>query len=257
MYLNPIGALFFNAMFVIIIPLVFLSLTNAITSTREIQRLGKILGSTLVVFILTATVIACLSYFVVSVYNPFIDMDTRGMTHLMKETVTPEKRSFGEVLAQTFTVDEFIDLFNKLNLLPLIIFSLFCGIAITLVGEPAELIVAVLKAANVVVMKLVEILMKVSPIGLGCYFAYTIGNLGSQILGRYMSALVLYLLITVIYYVGMFSFYVVLAGGKVGVSGFWQKILAPSLTALSTSSSAACIPVNLVAEKNGCTKRYC
>jgi len=64
-----------------------------------------------------------------------------------------------------------------------------------------------------------------------------------------MNALVLYLLITVIYYFGMFSFYAFLAGGKVGVSVFWQNILAPSLTALGTSSSAACIPVNLVAAK--------
>ncbi|MHC5228494.1 dicarboxylate/amino acid:cation symporter [Enterococcus sp. LJL99] len=248
-YLKPIGDIFLNAMFVLIVPLVFLSLTNAIIGTKEIQRLGKILITTLLVFFMTAVVIAFVSYFVVSIYNPFEGMDTSGMKQLMGEVTQPEKRSFGEVIVQTFTVDDFLKLFDKANLLPLIIFSLFFGVAITLVGKPAEPLANLLKSANEVIMKLVELLMKVAPLGLGSYFAYTIGSLGTQILGGYINSLLLYLVITVIYFFGVFSFYAFIAGGKKGVQVFWKNIMAPALTAMGTSSSAASIPVNLIATK--------
>jgi len=182
-------------------------------------------------------------------YNPFANIDISSMNPLLGETVQEESRNFGELVVQTFTVSDFIDLFNKSNLLPLILFSLFFGTAITLVGKPAEPLRQVLYAANEVVMKLVELLMKVAPIGLGCYFAYTISSLGPQIIGGYIHSLVLYILITLLYYFGMFSLYAFLAGGKRGVQVFWQNILEPSLTALGTSSSAASIPANLIATK--------
>ncbi|MGX7198053.1 dicarboxylate/amino acid:cation symporter [Enterococcus olivae] len=248
-YLKPIGDIFLNAMFVIIVPLVFLSMINAVTRTKGVQRLGKILITTLLVFVSTAVVIALLSYLIVFIYNPFANIDPSSMLPLMGEVTQEESRSFGELFVQTFTVSDFIELFNKSNLLPLIIFSLFFGTAITLVGKPAEPLRKVLSAANEVVMKLVELLMLFAPIGLGCYFAYTIGSLGPQIIGGYIQSLILYILITIIYYFGMFSLYAFLAGGKLGVKVFWQNILEPSLTALGTSSSAASIPANLIATK--------
>lgn len=248
-YLKPVGDIFLNAMFVLIVPLVFLSLINAITSTKEIQRLGKILVTTLLVFLFTAVVSAVLSYAIVYFYNPFANIDTSSLSQLVSEVTQEESKGLGDLIVQTVTVSNFLDLFNKSNLLPLIIFSLFFGAAITLVGKPAEPLRNVLSSANTVIMKLVEMLMKVAPIGLGCYFAYTIGSLGPQIIGGYVHSLILYILITVIYYFGIFSLYAFFAGGKLGLNVFWKNVLEPSLTALGTASSAASIPANLIATK--------
>lgn len=248
-YLKPVGDIFLNAMFVLIVPLVFLSLINAITSTKEIQRLGKILVTTLLVFLFTAVVSAVLSYAIVYFYNPFANIDTSSLSQLVSEVTQEESKGLGDLIVQTVTVSNFLDLFNKSNLLPLIIFSLFFGAAITLVGKPAEPLRNVLSSANAVIMKLVEMLMKVAPIGLGCYFAYTIGSLGPQIIGGYVHSLILYILITIIYYFGIFSLYAFFAGGKLGLNVFWKNVLEPSLTALGTASSAASIPANLIATK--------
>lgn len=92
--------------------------------------------------------------------------------------------------------------------------------------------------------------MYYAPIGLGCYFASVIGELGTQILSGYVTAFLLYLGITVIYYFGFYTIYAYLAGGKDGISIFWKNAVGPTVTAVATCSSAACIPVNLVSAKN-------
>jgi Na+/H+-dicarboxylate symporter len=87
--------------------------------------------------------------------------------------------------------------------------------------------------------------MYYAPIGLGCYFASVVGQLGPQILQGYLKSFVLYLILTVICYFGLFTLYAFLAGGREGIKSFWKNAATPSITALATCSSAACIPVNL------------
>ena len=94
-------------------------------------------------------------------------------------------------------------------------------------------------------MKFVDIIMYYAPIGLGCYFASVIGQLGTQILQGYLRVFVLYLLLSVILYFGILTIYAFLAGGREGISIYWKNAITPSITALATCSSAACIPVNL------------
>lgn len=98
-------------------------------------------------------------------------------------------------------------------------------------------------------MKMVQIIMYYAPIGLGCYFAVIIGELGPQILEGYLRAFLLYLVVAIVYYFGFFTLYAFFAAGKDGVKTFWKNAVAPSITAIATCSSAACIPVNLTAVK--------
>lgn len=94
-------------------------------------------------------------------------------------------------------------------------------------------------------MKMVQLIMYYAPIGLGCYFASVIGTLGAKIIGGYARSFVLYLVIAVLYYIVFFTLYAFIAGGKAGVKIYWKNIATPSITAIATCSSAACIPVNL------------
>lgn len=96
-------------------------------------------------------------------------------------------------------------------------------------------------------MKIVGFVMYYAPIGLGCYFATIIGELGPQILGGYVRVFVLYLVLTLIYFFGFFTLYAFAAGGKDGVKVFWKNAITPSVSAIATCSSAACIPINLAA----------
>jgi Na+/H+-dicarboxylate symporter len=154
-----------------------------------------------------------------------------------------------EIFVNTFTVSDFQLLFTKSNLLPLIIFSVFFGLATAFSGEKAKPVADLLNAATNVIIKMMGIIMMAAPIGLGCYFADTVGKLGGQILNGYMHVFILYLLLTVFSFVVLNSLYVFLAGGKQGFITFWKNMATPSLMAIATSSSAACIPVNIEASK--------
>lgn len=165
------------------------------------------------------------------------------------EKVDTEKVGLLQQLVNTVTVSDFKDLLSKANMLQLIIFSILVGIATAMAGEIAKPIAIFTQAGAAVMMKLVNLIMKLAPIGLGCYFATVIGELGPQILSGYAKVFVLYIILAAICYAGIFTLYAYIAGGKQGVEVFWKNAIAPTVTALATCSSAASIPVNLDASK--------
>jgi Na+/H+-dicarboxylate symporter len=252
--LKPFGDLFLNLMFMVIIPLVFFSVTSAIANMKGMKRLGKIMASTFVVFICTALAASVIGFIGALIVNP-----ARGIDYsALKKIVTAGGGAADKVkqvgllqqIVNTLTVSDFVSLFSKSNMLQIIVFSVLFGISTSALGEKAEPVAKFLEAASNVMMKMVKIIMYYAPIGLGCYFAAVIGSLGPQILQGYLRVFLLYIVISVIYYFGFFSFYAFLAGGRIGIKTFWRNAVAPTITALATCSSAASIPVNLE-----CTKK--
>jgi Na+/H+-dicarboxylate symporter len=250
---KPFGDLFLNLMFMIIVPLVFFSIAAAIANMNGMKRLGKIMGSIFLVFILTALISSVIGFSGTLIINPLEGTDTSLIEQLMSsssvEQLAQEDVTFLEQLVNTFTVSDFQLLFSKSNMLQLIVFSLLFGLATAMVGERAKPVSNLLTAGSAVMMKMVSIIMYYAPIGLGCYFAAIIGELGPQILEGYLRAFVLYLIIAIIYYFGFFTLYAFIAGGREGIKVFWKNAITPSITAIATCSSAACIPVNLDAVK--------
>ncbi|MHC0038825.1 dicarboxylate/amino acid:cation symporter [Pseudoneobacillus sp. C159] len=246
---KPFGDLFLNLMFMIIVPLVFFSIASAISNMNGMKRLGKIMGGILVVFLVTASIAAVLGLLGASIIKPLETTDVEAIKAMMSgsESTDQEPISFLSQLVSTFTVPDFHLLLSKSNMLQLIMFSLLFGISTALAGEKAKPVANFLSAGTAVMMKMVSIVMYYAPIGLGCYFAAVIGELGPQILEGYARAFVLYLVLTLIYYFGFFTLYAFIAGGKKGVKLFWKNAITPSVTAIATCSSAACIPVNLAA----------
>lgn len=252
--LKPFGDLFLNLMFTIIVPLVFFSVTSAIGNMTGMKRLGKIISNIFLVFFLTAMIAAIIGYIGALIWNPTMGVEVSAIKKLMvgAEEVSKETQNLTLLghLVKTFTVTDFMQLFSKGNMLQLIVFSVIFGVSIALVGEKAKPMANFVSAGASVMMKMVSIIMYYAPIGLGCYFATVIGELGPQILEGYLRAFILYLGLSAIYYFGFFTFYAFLAGGKDGIKIFWRNVIAPSVTAIATCSSAACIPINLQAAKN-------
>lgn len=253
--LKPFGDLFLNLLFMIIVPMVFFSIASAIASMGgEMKRLGKIMGSILLVFIATALIASVLGLAVALIMNP-----TEGINYASLQSVVQADPGSGdkvkqagvlEQLVKTFTVPDFSALLSKAHILPLIVLAALTGLATAMSGETAKPVAAFLAAATQVMMKIVQLVMYYAPIGLGAYFANVVGELGTQILEGYLKIFITYLVLTAIYYFGFFTFYAYVAAGKQGIHTFWRHALAPSVTALATCSSAASIPVNLVAAKN-------
>ena len=248
---KPVGELFLNLLFMTLVPLVFFSVASAIANMGEMKRLGNILKSIIIVFLITAIVSGIITLVGVLIFNPTKGLNSQMFESLMQtaEVTTAEQVGVLQQLVNTVTVPDFYNLLSKSNMLQLILFSIVFGIATAMVGEKGKIIASFLQAGSDVMMKIIDLVMKVAPLGLGCYFASIVGELGPQIISGYARSFVLYLILTVIFYFGLFSIYAFIAGGKEGVKIYWANIIPPTVTSLATCSSAASIPVNLDASK--------
>lgn len=252
--LEPFGQIFLNLMFTIIVPLVFFSVASAIANMGSMNRLGKIIGNVTIVFIGTALIAGILAIIGTLIFNPTEGLKSEVIKTFLsqsdaKVSNSTEKIALSQQLVKTITVGDFSALLSKSNMLQLILFSTLFGLSTALVGEKAVIVRNFLSSATVVMMKMVDIIMYYAPIGLGCYFASVVGQLGTQILEGYLKVFLLYGGLTLIYYFGIFSLYSYLSAGKSGFRSFWKNALSPTITALATCSSAASIPVNLEATK--------
>ncbi|WHY32357.1 dicarboxylate/amino acid:cation symporter [Cytobacillus firmus] len=247
---KPFGDLFLNLLFMIIVPLVFFSIASSLANMSGMKRLGKIMAGIFTVFFITAVISAILGFIGISIVDPLKNTDVSAIKSIMTEAaIDPEAEevTFLGQLVQAFTVPDFQMLFSKNNMLQLIVFSILFGLATAMSGEKGKPIANLLSSGSAVMMKIVGFVMYYAPIGLGCYFATIIGELGPQILGGYVRVFVLYLVLTLIYFFGFFTLYAFAAGGKDGVKVFWKNAITPSVSAIATCSSAACIPINLAA----------
>lgn len=242
--IKPFGDIFINLLFMVVVPLVFFSISSAIANMDSIKRLGKIMGSMITIFFITG-IIASVFMLIAVVLFP-----VGGGTDIA--LITPEdteQLTLAEQLVSTFTVPDFVDLFSRTNMLALIIFSTLIGLATSLTGEAGRPFAKFLISGSEVFMKLVQLVMYYAPIGLGAYFATLVGEFGTDLIGDYAKAVIVFYPVSILYFAIGFTLYAFLAGGRRGVSRFWKNILAPAATALGTGSSIASMPINLDAAK--------
>ena len=236
--LRPVGTLFLNLVFVLVVPLVFFSVARSMIVMRGSGVIGKVLGIALGVFLFMSLVAGVFSYGLMSIWNPFAEVEGRGG---MASGFIGEGMNWGDALVGAISVNDFPLLFSREHLLPLIVFSALFGLAVAALGEKASVIGRFVHEGEAVVMKMMGIVMKLAPIGIGCYFADTIGQLGGSIVGDYLkiflvvcaACAVVYLLFNTLY-----ALFCKLPSGK-----FWKEMIAPSVTAVGTCSSAACMGV--------------
>ena len=253
--LSPLGDLFLNLLLVIIIPLIFLNITTAISKMKQPKRIGKIIGSVLLVFVITS-VIAVLIGFASTYFIKLVNTeDGEKIKASLEEVTTTEETdseddmTIADRTVKLLTVNDFSKLFSKDNIIALLVFSIIVGIAINMSGENGEPFRKVLESANSVMENIVKIIMYYAPIGLGCYMASFIGTFGTSIAVGYLKTFLVYLAIAILYYFIMYSIYAFIAGGKKGFKAFWKHVIPATVTAMGTCSSAACIPINIESTK--------
>ena len=254
--LSPLGDLFLNLLLVIIVPLIFLNITTAISKMKQPKRLGKIIGSIILVFVITS-IIAVLVGFASTYFVKLINTeDGEQIRATLQETedtssddTSEEEMTIADRTVKLLTVNDFSKLLSKDNIIALLVFSIIVGIAINMSGEKGEPVRQILESANNIMENIVKIIMYYAPIGLGCYMAAFIGSFGTSIAVGYLKTFLVYLVVTVLYYFVMYSLYAFIAGGKNGVKAFWKNVIPATITAMGTCSSAACIPINIESTK--------
>lgn len=239
--LKPFGDVFLNLLFTAVVPVVFFSISSAVSGMSDMRRLRRILIWMIVIFVVTGLVSAFLMIAAVKAYPPYLK------TLPQITTSAPAQPSTAVNFVQAFTVSDFADILSKKTILALIVFSLLVGLAASGAGEAGKPFVNLLASGNEVMMKLISLIMLYAPVGLGAYFAYLTGVFGPDLFGTYLRAVLLYYSLSAVYFLAGFTFYAWAGGGMKGVRIFWTNIWPAALTALATGSSLATIPANLQA----------
>lgn len=243
--LKPLGDLFLNLMFCIVIPLVFVSISSAIGNMVNMKRLGKILIYLLTVFVVTGMIASVLVLFTVSIFPP-----AQGTNLVMQAGEMQKAGSMGKLIVDAISVNDFPALLSRTHMLALIIFSILFGFCVACNGGADSPVGRLLDNLSKIVMKMVDIIMLYAPIGLGAYFASLIGEVGASLIGDYSRALLIYFPLCALYFSIAFPCYAFFAGGMDGVKQMFKYILPPTTTSLATQSSIATLPVNLEAARN-------
>ncbi|CDA52277.1 predicted Na+/H+-dicarboxylate symporter [Clostridium sp. CAG:533] len=242
--LEPLGTLFINMLLVVVVPLIFLSITTSIGKIDKPKRVGKILRSIIIAFVFTSLVSVVIG--LTSLKIRLVDSgDAKKITALLDEsTEVSDDASVLDKLVNSVSTNDFVNLLSKNSILALIVISILSGLAINKSGEKGKSFLKVLDSAYEVLQNLIKILMYYAPIGLGCYFASFTGTFGASVTQGFVKMLVIYTILVLFVYFVIYSLYAYMAAGKIGVKKYWANIIPASVTALSTCSSAASIPVN-------------
>lgn len=252
--LSPFGDIFLNLMFIVIVPLIFLSITTAIYKMKQPKRLGKIMTTIVIMFIITSIVavfIGVLTTYSFKLVKPEDGTAIKDSLSSDEEKTSDDEKdkTILDRTVETITVNDFSKLMSKSNIIALIVASILFGIAMLMAGEKAEPVAKFLDSANEILMQFIKIIMYYAPIGLGCYFASLIGTFGSSIALGYAKTFIWYTVVALLFYTVMYSIYAIIAGGKSGLRSFWKNILPVTVTALGTCSSAASMPINIETAK--------
>ncbi len=248
--LKPLGTVFINLMFCIVVPMVFASIGGSVATMKSRKRAGKIMGTTIATFVVTGAIAAVIMYFIMKIFPPVLvpwsDIPTEAVG---------DHASMADMIVNFFTVSDFSGLLSRRAMLPLIVFSILFGFGVNLGPGPDSLIAQFLVSLSEAMMKVVQIITYYAPIAFFGFFADLVATYGPQITESYGRALAVYYPLCFIYIFTAFPLFAWFGGGKGAVKEMFHHIVKPAVVSLGTCSSVATIPTNMEeAEATGISK---
>ena len=248
--IKPLGTVFINMMFCIVVPLVFSSIAGAVANMKSRRRAGKIMGVTVATFVITGAIAAVIMFLLIQVFPPVLTPWTELQAEEMGEYAT-----ISDMIVNFFTASDFVGLLSRRAMLPLIVFSILFGFAINLNGGSETLVAKFLEDLTNVMLKFVKIVTYYAPIAFFAIFADLVASYGPQIIEAYGRALLLYYPLCFVYIFTAFPLFAWFGGGKGAVKVMFRHIVKPAVVSLGTCSSVATIPTNMEeAEATGISK---
>jgi Na+/H+-dicarboxylate symporter len=248
--LKPLGTVFINLMFCLVVPMVFASIAGSVANMGSRKKAGKIMGVTIGTFIVTSIISTLIMYLLMLVFPPV----TKPWSGL-PELEVGQQASLSELVVSFFTAEDFVSLLSRRAMLPLIVFSLLFGFAVNLSGGADSAVGKWLANLSEVMLKFVKIITYYSPIAFFGFFADLVATYGPQITADYGRAMLAYYPLCVLYILAVYPLYALFGGGRQGPKQMFRHLLRPAMVSLGTCSSVATIPTNMAAtERNGISK---
>jgi DAACS family dicarboxylate/amino acid:cation (Na+ or H+) symporter len=256
---GPIGQIFLRMLFMIVVPLVFASITLGVAGLGDIRRVGRVGTKAVVYFLATTVIAATLGLIAVNIFRPGERIPAPVRAELLQTYAQDASSRVEAAATSNFGVETLVNIVPRnpiraavdLDLLAIIFFALVFGAALTLIAaDRARPMVAVLESLNDVVIKIVEFAMRLAPFGVAALIFGVTSRFGFALLVPLGSYVVLVLVALIIHGFGINS---LILRSLIGVSPrlFFARIRSSIVTAFSTSSSSATLPTNLaVIEQN-------
>jgi proton glutamate symport protein len=247
-YVKWVGDMFLRALKMIIIPIIFTSLTIGVASIGNSKDLGRIAGKTFIFYVVTTLIAACIGLTLVKVVQPGVGADI-GLEEKV-DSIAATQTSFIDQIVNIIPSNIFADMAGG-NILPLIFFSILFGYFITQVGEKSKnFLTDFFSSAYDVIIKITMFIIRFAPLGVFAIVATMIGKQAGDMakLGRVLGSLGLFLGIVWTGCLTQTFIILPLIVRFVGKTNPWRHMNRMStaiLTAFSTCSSAAALPISL------------
>ena len=247
--LEPLGTLFTNMMFCVVVPMVFCSICSAIANMPSAKRAGKVMGVTITTFFATAGIASIIMYAVMRVF-PVVTG-----TYDVPQADPSAVMGVGDMIVSFFTKPDFVELLSHRAILPLIVFAVIMGFGIQMSGGPSTMTAKLLEDITGCIMNAVKIVTYYAPIGFFGFFANLVATYGPELIGDYSRTLIIYYVLCFAYMFVFFPIYARFGGGKGAAKVMFSHLFKPAAVSFGTCSSVATIPTNMeAAEETGISK---
>ncbi len=248
-YIQPFGTIFLNLIKFIIVPIVLFSIMAGVVSMSDIRKVGMVGGSALVYYLVTTAFATSIGLVFANIFKTFYPV--LSTSNLKYEE--PQKASAMDTLVNIFP-DNFITPMSGANMLQVIVMALLIGFAIILVGQKAAPAIKTINVWNEIFMKVMDMILRLSPIGVFCLLSPVVARNGALIIGSLAMVLLTAYICYAVHAICIYSVNVRLMGGMSPLR-FFKGMLPAMLFAFSSASSIGTLPLNLeCTEKLGASK---
>ena len=238
-YIKPFGTIFLNLIKFIVVPIVLFSIMCGIISMSDIRKVGSIGLKTVVFYLCTTAFAVTIGLIGGNLFKSlFPVVATTDLTYEAAEAT-----SFMDTLVNIFP-SNFISPMVEANMLQVIVMALILGFAIILVGEKNVRVVNAFNDLNDIFMKCMEMILKLSPIGVFCLLCPVIAANGPAIIGSLAMVLLAAYICYIVHAIVVYSLTVRTLGGMSPVK-FFKGMLPAIMFAFSSASSVGTLPINL------------
>ena len=238
-YIKPFGTIFLNLVKFIVGPIVLFSIMSGVVSLRDIRKVGSIGGTTVIYYFCTTAVATAIGLFFANLFKKLYPvLSTSSLSYEAPEATKPMN-----VVVGIFP-SNFISPISEANMLQVIVMALLIGFAIILLGEQQAATIEGIERWNSIFMKVMEMILQLSPIGVFCLLCPVIAENGPKVIGSLAMVLLTAYIGYLVHAVCVYSMTVKFMGG-VNPLTFFKGMMPAIMFAFSSASSVGTLPLNL------------
>lgn len=244
-YIKPFGTIFLNLIKMVVVPVVLFSIIVGVISMKDIKKIGSVGLKTIAFYMITTCIAVTFGLFFANLLNVGGGYQLAGEALSYEAATAP---SFMDTFVNIFPSNAVAPLANA-TMLQVIVIALFFGFGIILTGEKAEPVVKFVESFNEVCMKVMSMIIKLSPIGVFALLVPVVATNGPQVLLPLLKLILIVYLVYIVHMVVVYSTTVKVMA-KISPLTFFKNMIPAMTMAFSSASSVGTLPLNMECTQN-------